>query len=94
MLNFRTYFLREKEEDLEKRQFFLNRELRPLMEIPGLLCHETLSAIILLNLVSFLSEEKKSQEQKDREAHLLSELLNLIDERDKLERRKMSAEST
>jgi len=26
---------REKEEDLEKRQFFLNRELRPLMEIPG-----------------------------------------------------------
>jgi len=27
--------IREKEEDLEKRQFFLNRELRPLMEIPG-----------------------------------------------------------
>ena len=26
---------REKEEDLEKRQFFINRELRPLMEIPG-----------------------------------------------------------
>ena len=29
------YVSREKEEDLEKRQFFLNRELRPLMEIPG-----------------------------------------------------------
>lgn len=26
---------REREEDLEKRQFFLNRELRPLMQIPG-----------------------------------------------------------
>lgn len=27
---------REKEEDLEKRQFFINRELRPLNAIPGL----------------------------------------------------------
>ena len=26
---------REKQEDLEKRQFFINRELRPLLQIPG-----------------------------------------------------------
>ena len=26
---------REKEEDLEKRQFFINRELRPLMQLTG-----------------------------------------------------------
>ena len=30
-----TLTCREKEEDLEKKQFFINRELRPLMEIPG-----------------------------------------------------------
>ena len=29
------YTCREREEDLEKKQFFINRELRPLMEIPG-----------------------------------------------------------
>ena len=34
-------------------------------------------------------EEQKSTEQKEREAHLLKELIELIDERDKLERRKM-----
>ena len=28
---------REREEDLEKKQFFINRELRPLMAIPGTL---------------------------------------------------------
>ena len=27
---------REKEEDLEKKQFFINRKLRPLMQIPGI----------------------------------------------------------
>ena len=32
-----VHIYREKEEDLEKKQFFINRELRPLMEIPGLL---------------------------------------------------------
>lgn len=41
LLTFLLWMCREKEEDLEKRQFFLNRELRPLMEIPGLCnCHE------------------------------------------------------
>ena len=38
------------------------------------------------------AEEQKSPAQKERAAHLLAELLELIDERDKLERRKMSTE--
>jgi len=38
------------------------------------------------------TEDQKSPAQKEREAHLLKELLELIDERDKLERRKMSTE--
>jgi len=39
-----------------------------------------------------IPEDQKSPAQKEREAHLLKELLDLIDERDKLERRKMSTE--
>ena len=35
---------------------------------------------------------QKSPAQKEREAHLLKELLELIDERDKLERTKMTTE--
>ena len=37
-------------------------------------------------------EGQKSPAQKEREAHLLEELLELIDERDKLERTKMTTE--
>lgn len=37
-------------------------------------------------------ENDKTAAQKDREAHLLRELLELIDERDKLERKRMSTE--
>lgn len=38
----------------------------------------------------FFSEDEKSGEQKAREEHLLRELFELIDERDKLERKKMT----
>ena len=38
------------------------------------------------------AEDQKTPEQKEREAHLLRSLLELIDERDKLERRKMNTE--
>ena len=38
------------------------------------------------------TEEQKTPEQKDREAKLLKDLLELIDERDKLERIKMSTQ--
>jgi len=37
-------------------------------------------------------EGQKSPAQKEREAHLLEELLELIDERDKLERTKITTE--
>ena len=36
------------------------------------------------------AEDQKTVEQKAREDHLLRELLELIDERDKLERKKMA----
>ena len=36
-----------------------------------------------------LLEEEKTTEQKERADHLLKELLELIDERDRLEKRKM-----
>ena len=39
-----------------------------------------------------ITEEQKTPEQKDREARLLKDLLELIDERDKLERIKMSTQ--
>ena len=38
-----------------------------------------------------ISEEEKSVEQKERADHLLKELLELIDERDRLEKRKMDS---
>ena len=38
------------------------------------------------------SDDRKTEQQKERAAQLLSQLLELIDERDKLERRKMSTE--
>ena len=38
------------------------------------------------------TDDRKTEQQKERAAKLLSQLLELIDERDKLERRKMSAE--
>jgi hypothetical protein len=40
--------------------------------------------------VPFSAEDEKSMVQKAREEHLLRELLELIDERDKLERKKMT----
>lgn len=36
------------------------------------------------------TEDQKSKEQKEREAYLIKKLLELIDDKDKLERRKMS----
>ncbi len=45
-----------------------------------------------LDCLSNCAEDQKTPEQKEREAHLLKELLELIDDRDKLERRKMTAE--
>ena len=36
-------------------------------------------------------EEEKSKEQKEREDRLLKELFELIDERDRLEKRKMAS---
>ena len=42
------------------------------------------------NCICVCVEEQKSTEQKAREEHLLRELLGLIDERDKLERKKMA----
>lgn len=41
-----------------------------------------------------LLEEEKSKEQKEREDHLLKELFELIDERDRLEKRKMASMKT
>ena len=49
---------REKEEDLEKRQFFINRELRPLMEIPGWLCSDDLISAILVMVAKVMNSWK------------------------------------
>ncbi|CAI7994341.1 EH domain-binding protein 1, partial [Geodia barretti] len=62
----------EREEDLEKKQFFINRELRPLMAIP---------------------DEQKTPQQKVRVDTLVQDLLGIVDERDKVERKKMSIAS-
>ncbi len=43
--------------------------------------------------VTFLAaDDEKTEQQKERDAQLLRQLLELIDERDKLERRKLSAQ--
>ena len=47
----------------------------------------------LLHTHYIIIEDEKTTAQKDRAAHLLRELLELIDERDKLERKRMSTES-
>ena len=45
---------------------------------------------VLVNGLYCFPEDEKSGEQKAREEHLLRELFELIDERDKLERKKMT----
>ena len=48
--------------------------------------------VCMVCLLPFDTEEEKTAAQKDREAQLLRELIELIDERDTLERKKMTTE--
>ena len=40
-----------------------------------------------------IAENQKTEEQKEMESRLLKQLLQLIDERDKLEKKKLTAEN-
>jgi hypothetical protein len=72
---------REKEDDLEKRQFFINRELRQLAAISGIHCWYYYLCVIVI------VEENKTTEQKQREEQLIQELLQLVNEREWLDQR-------
>lgn len=72
---------REREEDLEKRQFFINRELRSLASLTGT------SLILLCISFYYILEDQKTKEQREREEHLIQELLVLVNEREWLDQR-------